>query len=142
MPLIEQLSKQLGLSSSQVEAVLALLEEGATIPFIARYRKEKTGNLDEDAIRAIEEQYAYQVNLRKRKDDVLRLIEEKGLLTDALRIQLAQCTRLSEVEDLYRPYKEKKKTKASAVIAAGFEPLAQAILDAPNKDPQIGRAHV
>ncbi|WP_290172600.1 Tex-like N-terminal domain-containing protein [uncultured Dubosiella sp.] len=136
MPLIEQLSKQLGLSSSQVEAVLALLEEGATIPFIARYRKEKTGNLDEDAIRAIEEQYAYQVNLRKRKDDVLRLIEEKGLLTDALRIQLAQCTRLSEVEDLYRPYKEKKKTKASAAIAAGFEPLAQAILDAPNKDPR------
>ncbi len=136
MPLIEQLSKQLGLSSSQVEAVLALLEEGATIPFIARYRKEKTGNLDEDAIRAIEEQYAYQVNLRKRKDDVLRLVEEKGLLTDALRGQLAQCTRLSEVEDLYRPYKEKKKTKASAAIAAGFEPLAQAILDAPNKDPR------
>jgi uncharacterized protein len=127
-PLIDSLAKQLNIPSKGVEAVLELLADGATIPFIARYRKEKTGNLDEDQIKAIEEQYRYLENLQKRKEDVIRLIEEKGMLNDVLKEKILACEKLSEIEDLYRPYKEKKKTKASQAIAAGFEPLAQAIL--------------
>ena len=96
-----------------MEATLKLLEEGNTIPFIARYRKEATGNLDEEQIRQIYEVYEYQVNLLKRKEDVIRLIDEKGMLTDDLKKEIMKATKLVEVEDLYRPFKEKKKTKAT-----------------------------
>ena len=127
--IIEEISKELNISIKQVEVTLKLLEEGNTIPFIARYRKEVTGALDEEKIRKIEEVYTYQVNLLKRKEDVIRLIDEKGLLTDELKASIMACEKLVDVEDLYRPYKEKKKTKASEAIKAGLEPLAKKVLE-------------
>ena len=131
--IIEQLASTLKISTKQIEEVLSLLSEGATIPFIARYRKERTGNLNEDQIRAIEEQYKYQENLLKRKEDVIRLIDEKGLLTEEIKNSVLACTKLTEIEDVYRPYKEKKKTKATEAIKAGLEPLAKKIMAFPIK---------
>ncbi len=127
----EVLAKQLNIKTSQVESVLKLLSEGATIPFIARYRKEVTGSLDEEQIRVIEKEYEYLENLSKRKEDVIRLIEEKDLMTEELRNNINACLKLSEVEDLYRPFKEKKKTKASEAIKLGLEPLAKMIMSFP-----------
>ena len=109
--IIETMSRELNITTKQVETVLTLLSEGNTVPFIARYRKEMTGALNEEEIRKIEEIYEYQNNLLKRKEDVIRLIDEKGMLTDELKKKIMDCTKLVEVEDLYRPYKEKKKTK-------------------------------
>ncbi len=129
--IVEQISRNLTIDSKHVESTLKLLEDGNTIPFIARYRKEVTGNLDEEKIRLIGELYAYQVNLLKRKEDVIRLIDEKGLLTDELRKEIMACEKLVEVEDLYRPYKEKKKTKATEAIKNGLEPLAKMIMSCP-----------
>ena len=119
--IIKGISTNLSIKVSSVEAVLKLLEEGNTIPFIARYRKEMTGALDEEQIRSINEVYEYQVNLLKRKEDVIRLIEEKGLMTNELKDQIMNASKLVEVEDLYRPYKEKKKTKATEAINNGLE---------------------
>ena len=132
--IIKEIANQLNIRSEQVLAVLSMLEEGNTIPFIARYRKEKTGALDEEQIKTINEYYEYQVNLLKRKEDVIRLIDEKGLMTDELREKIMSANKLVEVEDLYRPYKEKKKTKATEAIKAGLEPLAKMILSFPIKD--------
>ena len=129
--IIEQIEKELNINKKQIEATLTLLSGGNTVPFIARYRKELTGALDEEQIRKIEEVYLYQENLLKRKEDVIRLIDEKGLLTDELREKIMSASKLVEVEDLYRPYKEKKKTKATDAIAAGLEPLAKIILSFP-----------
>ncbi len=128
---IEILAKNMEIKTSQIEAVLKLLGEGATIPFIARYRKEATGSLDEEKIRVIEKEYTYLENLLKRKEDVIRLIEEKDLMTDELKSQILACEKLSDVEDLYRPFKEKKKTKASEAIKMGLEPLAKKIMCFP-----------
>ena len=128
---IKYLIKELNLEEKQIKNVLSMLEEGATIPFIARYRKEQTGNLTEDQIRAIEEQYKYQENLLNRKQDVIRLIDEKGLLTPEIEASVMACTKLTEVEDVYRPYKEKKKTKASEALKNGLEPLAKMIMSFP-----------
>ncbi len=128
---IKYLINTLNLKEQQINAVLEMLAEGATIPFIARYRKEKTGNLNEDEIRAIEEQYKYQENLLNRKEDVIRLIDEKGMLTDEIKAAVLACQKLTEVEDIYRPYKEKKKTKASEAINNGLEPLAKMIMSFP-----------
>ena len=127
----EILAKNLGVKVTQIEAVLNLLSEGATIPFIARYRKEVTGSLDEEQIRVIEKEYTYLENLLKRKEDVIRLIEEKDLMTDELKQQILSCEKLSDVEDLYRPFKEKKKTKASEAIKMGLEPLAKKMMSFP-----------
>ena len=129
----EVLAKNLGIKVSQVEAVLSLLSEGATIPFIARYRKEATGSLDEEQIRSIEKEYTYLENLLKRKEDVIRLIEEKDMMTEELRASILACEKLSDVEDLYRPFKEKKKTKASEAIKMGLEPLAKKIMSFPTR---------
>lgn len=126
--ILKILTNDLGLPSKNIQAVLDLLQEGATIPFIARYRKEKTGNMNEDQIKEIESQFSYQNNLMQRKEDVIRLIEEKGLLNEELRSNILNARKLVEVEDLYRPYKAKKKTKASEAIAKGLLPLAEAIL--------------
>ena len=104
--IINNISKELNIKTIQVLATLNLLSDGSTIPFIARYRKEVTGNLDEDQIKAISNVYEYQVNLTKRKEDVIRLIDEKGLLTDKLKLDIEKATKLVEVEDLYLPYKE------------------------------------
>ena len=129
--LIKEISTELNIKTSQIEATLNLLAEGATIPFIARYRKEATGALDEEQIRKISEVYEYQVNLLKRKEDVIRLIDEKGLLTEELKNSIMAANKLVEVEDLYRPYKEKKKTKATDAINNGLEPLAKMIMSFP-----------
>lgn len=129
--IINEIANDLGVSTKQVIVVLELLSEGNTIPFIARYRKEATGALDEEEIRKINEVYEYQINLLKRKEDVIRLIDEKGLLIDELRDSILKCSKLVEVEDLYRPYKEKKKTKATEAIALGLEPLAKMIMSFP-----------
>lgn len=131
--IIKNLAASLNLKEQQINEVLTMLEEGATIPFIARYRKERTGNLNEDQIREIEETYKYQNNLLTRKQDVIRLIDEKGLLTEDLQKQIMECNKLTEVEDLYRPFKEKKKTKASEAIKMGLEPLAKMIMSFPTK---------
>ena len=131
--IITEIGKNLNIKDSQVEATLKLLEDGNTIPFIARYRKEVTGNLDEEVIKSIGEVYEYQVNLLKRKEDVIRLIDEKGLMTDELKDKIMACEKLVEVEDLYRPYKEKKKTKATDAIKNGLEPLAKMIMSCPIK---------
>ncbi len=126
--IIEILAKNLGIKAEQVNVVLKLLNEGATVPFIARYRKEKTGALDEDEIRAIFKEYEYKVELEKRKETVIRLIDEKGLLTDELRNKISECQKLVEIEDLYLPFKEKKKTKATEAIRLGLSPLADEML--------------
>lgn len=131
--IITEISADLKVKTKQVEATLKLLEEGNTIPFIARYRKEATGNLDEEQIRQIYEVYEYQVNLLKRKEDVIRLIDEKGMLTDDLKKEIMKATKLVEVEDLYRPFKEKKKTKATEAIAQGLEPLAKMCMSFPTQ---------
>jgi len=129
--IIKNISSDLKITEKQVIATLKLLSEGNTIPFIARYRKEATNNLDEEQIRSISEVYLYQENLLKRKEDVIRLIEEKGLLTEELKTQIMNASKLVEVEDLYRPFKEKKKTKATEAINNGLEPLAKKILEFP-----------
>ena len=131
--IIKQISEELNVKENQIEVTLKMLQEGNTVPFIARYRKEATGALDEEQIRKIEEVYLYQENLLKRKEDVIRLIDEKGLLTDELKSKIMAATKLVEVEDLYRPYKEKKKTKATDAINNGLEPLAKMILAFPTK---------
>ncbi|MGN1012232.1 MAG: Tex family protein [Clostridia bacterium] len=131
--IIAEIALELNVKENQVESVLKLLEDGNTVPFIARYRKEATGALDEEQIRSINEVYEYQVNLLKRKEDVIRLIDEKGMLTEQLNSDIMKCTKLVEVEDLYRPYKEKKKTKATEAIANGLEPLAKIIMSFPLK---------
>ena len=130
---ISILAKNMNIKESQIEAVLKLLEEGATIPFIARYRKEATGSLDEEQIRQIEKEYTYLQNLLKRKEDVIRLITEKDFMTEYLQRQIMDCEKLTDVEDLYRPFKEKKKTKASEAIKMGLEPLAKKIMAFPTK---------
>ena len=132
--IIKNTSIELNIKSNQVKTVLELLSNGNTIPFIARYRKEATGALDEEQIRKINEIYEYQVNLLKRKEDVIRLIDEKGLLTDELKSQILNANKLVEVEDLYRPFKEKKKTKATDAINNGLEPLAKIIMSFPLKE--------
>lgn len=129
--IIKEIAKDLNITDKQVEVVLNLLSDGNTVPFIARYRKEATGALDEEEIRSINEVYEYQVNLLKRKEDVIRLIDEKGMLTDDLKNSILLCNKLVEVEDLYRPYKEKKKTKATEAIALGLEPLAKMVMSFP-----------
>lgn len=125
--IIKNICNELNIKEFQVENTLKLLSEGSTIPFIARYRKEATGNLDENQINHINEVYTYQVNLLKRKEDVIRLIDEKGLLTDELKEEIINASKLVEVEDLYRPFKEKKKTKATEAINLGLKPLAKEI---------------
>ena len=131
--IIKQIANELNITDNQVKVTLEMLEEKNTIPFIARYRKERTKGLTEEEIKVISDAYLYQVNLLKRKEDVIRLIDEKGLLTDELKNKIMLCTKLVEVEDLYRPYKEKKKTKATEAIKNGLEPLAKMIMSCPLK---------
>ena len=133
---IKDIAERLHIQVSQVQNTLHLLEEGNTVPFIARYRKEMTKGLDEEQIRTIQEVYEYELKLEKRKEDVLRIIETKGKLTDEIRAQVIACTKLSEVEDIYRPYQEKRKTRATDAIAKGLEPFAKWMLSLP-KDGSV-----
>lgn len=128
MEIIQQIAASMNIQEVQIKNTLELLEEGCTVPFIARYRKEKTKGLDEEQIRQISEAYEYQVHLEKRKEDVLRLIETQGKLTDEIKMAIISCERLTQIEDIYRPYKQKKKTRASEAIAKGLEPLANELL--------------
>ncbi len=116
----------------QIQAVLSLLDEGNTVPFIARYRKERTGTLDEVAIREIEDETHRLMKLNQRRQDVLKLIQEQGKLTPELKQKLEQATVLQQVEDLYLPYKQKRRTKATIAKEAGLEPLAKWLLTFPN----------
>ena len=129
--LIKEVASSLNIKEYQVKAVLDLLSEGGTIPFIARYRKEVTGSLDEEQIRSISKEYEYGLALNKRKEDIKRLIDEKGLLTDELVAEIDTATKLITLEDIYRPFKEKKKTKATEAIKNGLEPLAKLIMSFP-----------
>ena len=129
--LVNELAGRLNITKKQIETVLNLLNEGNTVPFIARYRKEQTGALDEEQIRDINKEYEYKVNLLKRKEDVIRLIDEKGLLTEELRADILKAEKLVDVEDYYRPFKEKKKTKATIAVKQGLKPLADYILTFP-----------
>ncbi len=130
---ISKVSKKINLKEYQIKNVIGMLSEGATIPFMARYRKEVTGNLNEDELRLIETEYNYMVNLQNRKEDVKRLINEKGMLTDELVKAIDEAAKLSEVEDIYAPFKEKRKTKGTEAIKLGLEPLAKIIMTLPNK---------
>ena len=131
--IILSIAKELKVKVSQVKAALEMLENGDTVPFIARYRKEQTGSLDEEQLLSIEKSYQYEVNLKERKEAVLNLIEQQGKLTDELVSSINACTKLSEVEDLYRPYKQKKKTRAAVAIKNGLEPLSQYLLSLPKE---------
>ena len=129
--IIESLSKELSVKTSQIKATLKLLEEGATIPFIARYRKEVTGNLNEVEIKNISDAYNYQVNLKEKKENTIKLIDEKGMLTKDVENAIMAATKLVEVDEIYKPFKEGKKTKASIAIEMGLEPLAKIIMSFP-----------
>lgn len=129
--IIQYLSDVLPFERIQVRNALSLLEKGATVPFIARYRKEHTQGLNEEQIRTIQEKYEYQVHLENRKEEVLNRIEKSGMLSDTIQKQVCACTKLVEVEEIYRPYKQKKKTRAQIAIAYGLEPLADSIQSLP-----------
>ncbi|WP_422658122.1 Tex family protein [Paenibacillus sp. EC2-1] len=131
--IVKQIAKELQLSVKQVRTTAQLLDEGNTIPFIARYRKEMTGELDENVLRLIEERTNYLRNLGVRKREVIRIIDEQGKLTDELRALIEQAVKLQEVEDLYRPYKQKRKTRASVAKEKGLEPLASWIWSQPKQ---------
>ncbi|MEC1645151.1 Tex family protein [Bacillus halotolerans] len=130
----QQIAKEIGLSQKHVESVIRLLEDGNTVPFIARYRKEQTGSMDEVQIQTISERWQYIQNLNQRKEEVIRLIAEQDKLTDELKRKIDQSVKLQEVEDLYRPYKQKRKTKATVAKSKGLEPLADYIMTLPQDD--------
>ncbi len=132
--IINDIASQLKVASKQIEATLEILQEGGTVPFIARYRKDATGGLDEEQILFIEKQYKYQLNLQERKLAVINLIEQQGKLTEEIRQSIMDCEKLSQVEDLYQPYKQKRKTRAAVAIKNGLQPLADHILTLPTED--------
>ena len=122
------LSKELGISLKQVTSVIEMLDEGNTVPFIARYRKERTGGLTDEVLRKFNERLTYLRNLESRKEDVLRIIEEQEKLTPELKLKIEKATTLTEVEDIYRPFKAKKRTRATMAVEKGLKPLAKLIL--------------
>ncbi|MBC3185306.1 RNA-binding transcriptional accessory protein [Corynebacterium sp. zg-331] len=130
------IAQEIGARPEQVETALRLLAEGNTVPFIARYRKEATGGLDDTALRTIEERAAYLRDLEERKHTVLAAIEEQGKLDDALRALIEQCTTKARLEDLYAPFKKRRKTKADKAREAGLEPLTDALVADPSLDPE------
>ena len=125
--IFKKIAEELSIRESQVEATVKLIDEGNTIPFIARYRKEVTGNLSDETLRDLGERLTYLRNLEKRKEEIIRLIDEQGKLTDELTIKIASTMVLSELEDIYRPYKPKKRTRATIAKEKGLEPLANII---------------
>ena len=126
--MLQMIAKDVTIQPKQAQAVIQLLEEGNTVPFIARYRKEMTGSLDEVQIKAVEDRYHYIQQLETRKEEVLRLIDEQGKLTEELTSAIQAATVLQRVEDLYRPYKQKRRTKATIAKERGLEPLADKLL--------------
>lgn len=143
MDIVKVLQEELGIKKHQVENTIKLIEEGNTIPFIARYRKELTGELNDEVLRKFHERFTYLQNLEARKEQVIRLIEEQGKLTEELRNQIVKAATSTEVEDLYLPYKIKKRTRATIAKEKGLEPLAQTILAQVEKNiEQIASEYV
>lgn len=138
--IVQQVAKELGLSLKQVRTTISLLDEGNTIPFIARYRKEMTGELDENQLRDVEERTNYLRNLEDRKAEVIRIITEQEKLTDELEAAIRKAVKLQEVEDLYRPYRQKRKTRASVAKEKGLEPLAEWLLSQPKQGDPLTEA--
>lgn len=134
--LIQLVSKETETGVSSIKQVISLLEEGNTVPFIARYRKEQTGGLDEVQIKSIEDKWQYALNLAERKKEVIRLIEEQGKLTEELHTAIQAAAKLQRLEDLYRPYKQKRRTKATVAKEKGLEPLAQAVWSGQESNPE------
>ena len=124
MNIAEMLAAEFGLRQTQVDQTLALIDEGNTIPFISRYRKEATGGLSDVVLRDLDERLTYLRNLEERKEEVIRLIDEQGKLTEELESQIREAEVLQRVEDLYKPFKKKKATRASKAREKGLEPLA------------------
>lgn len=138
-----QIAQELQVREGQVNATLKLLDEGATIPFIARYRKEATGGLDDTQLRTLEERLHYLRDLEKRRDAILQSIEEQGKLTDAIRASIQEADTKARLEDLYLPFKPKRRTKAQVAREAGLEPLAKTLLNNPNQQPeQVAKSYV
>ena len=129
MNIFEQIAKELNIKVGQVENTVKLIDEGNTIPFIARYRKEVTGNLDDEILRNLEQKLQYLRNLEQRKEDVIRLIDELGELTDELKNEIINAETLSKVEDIYLPFRPKKRTRATIAKEKGLKPLADLLLD-------------
>ena len=127
--IFEQLKSEFNLRDFQVKNTVELIDGGNTIPFIARYRKEVTGNLSDEVLRDLNDRLTYLRNLEKRKEEVIKSIEEQGKLTDELLIAIGTAKTLAEVEDLYRPYKQKKRTRAIIAKEKGLEPLAKIIIE-------------
>ena len=126
--IIKRISHELKITEEQIQNTLSMLEEGNTVPFIARYRKEQTKGLDEEQILYIQKQYDYQLKLAERKEAVLKLIGDQGKLTDEIKKSVEEATKLSQVEDIYRPYAQKKKTRATTAIKLGLQPLSEWML--------------
>ena len=133
--IIKIIAEELNIKNSQVENTIKLIDEGNTIPFIARYRKEVTGGLSDETLRDLGERLNYLRNLEKRKEEVVKSIEEQGKLTDEILQAIAISKTLAEVEDIYRPYKQKKKTRATIAKAKGLEPLAKIIMEQKETRP-------
>ena len=127
MNITQQIAQELNIKPYQVENTIKLIDEGNTIPFIARYRKEATGNLSDEQLRDLGERLTYLRNLENRKEEITRLIDEQGKLTDELKLAIENAKTLSELEDIYRPYKQKKRTRATIAKEKGLEPLANII---------------
>ena len=134
--IINKIAQELNVKSTQVENAVKLIDDGNTIPFIARYRKEATGGLSDEILRDLGERLNYLRNLETRKGEVVNSINEQGKLTDELTIAIASAETLAEVEDLYRPFKQKKKTRATVAKAKGLEPLSEIIMKDFNLFPE------
>ncbi|AMQ04956.1 Tex family protein [Sporosarcina psychrophila] len=134
--IVEATAEKAAVSIHQAEKVIALLDQGNTVPFIARYRKEETGSLDEVQIKAVEDAYSYVKGLEQRKEEVIRLIDEQGKLDDDLRKSIESATVLQRIEDLYRPFKQKRRTRAMIAIESGLEPLAKKLMEFSGNSPE------
>ena len=133
--IITRIAEEIGVKPNQVENAVKLIDEGNTIPFIARYRKEVTGGLTDEQLRVLGERLSYLRNLEQRKEEVIKSIDEQGKLTDELLQAIAAAQTLADVEDIYRPYKQKKKTRATVAKAKGLEPLAIIIMEQTETRP-------
>ena len=129
MSIAQLIAQELSVNIKQVETVIELLDEGSTVPFIARYRKEKTGGLDDTQLRTLDERLHYLRELHKRRESIFKSIDEQGKLTDELKSALNRAKTQTELEDLYLPYKRKRRTKAQMAREAGLEPLAMDLLE-------------
>ncbi len=136
MKIAATIAAEIGVKESQVETALTLLAEGNTVPFIARYRKEATGGLDDSQLRTIEERATYLRELEERKEAILAAIDEQGKLTDELRAQILACETKARLEDLYLPYKKRRKTKADIAREAGLEELTDKLIENPTANPE------